>query len=62
MLVNIEYDSVNYIEEINKKLEEKNIHKSLDNSDYIKLSKNPFWDGEQYNGNVKSTFKFGFGE
>lgn len=44
MLANIEYDSVKYIEEINKKLEEKNILKSLDNSENIKLSKNPFFD------------------
>lgn len=62
MLSNIEYDSIKYIEEINQKLEEKNVHKGYDNSENIKLYKNPFCDGELYNGNVKSTFKFGFGE
>ncbi|WP_343344874.1 hypothetical protein [Terrisporobacter petrolearius] len=62
MLKHIEYDSVKYIEEINKKLEEKNIHKCCDKIEYTSLSKNTFRDGELYNGNVKYPFKFGFGE
>ena len=61
MLANIEYDSLGYVEEINKKLQEKNIHKCCDKIENTSLSKNPFGDGELYNDNVKSTFKYGFG-
>ena len=62
MLANIEYDSVEYIEEINKKLEEQNIHKCCDKIENTSLSKNPFGYGELYNDNVKSIFKYGFGQ
>lgn len=62
MLANIEYDSVEYVEKINKKLEEKNIYKCCDKIENTSLSKNPFWDRKLYNDNVKSIFKYGFGE
>ena len=62
MLKHIEQDSLNYIEILNKRLQEKNINVVYDdNSDTI-FTNNPFYNNELYDGNVKSPFKVGFGE
>ena len=62
MLQHIEQDSLEYIEEINRKLKENEIDNSPYDGKDIRLYNNPFRDGELYNGNVNSTWQFGFGE
>ena len=65
MLANIEYDSVRYVDDINKQLKDMGKYGSIStggNSKSNVFNVNPFANEEYHNNNYKSIWKVGFGE